>query len=496
MACFEELPDVAIYAILSHLELRRDLATCCLVSKYLKSLATSSLYHTVYLGFAAHIDQIARRFVKEGLAVAQARDPTKSRLAKTCTGYYVRCLIFDDNRYTTLYKRDELLCDYSISDFQSAIPYLKNLTMLAWRSQWLPEKTALFNSLRTHCSQLRSVEIHNWYHIFEPTPDHYADSLFAFTNLDRLAVNSKFLAHGQNRLPESIVSAIQASPNLRSLELDLGEPSIETDRTWSPNKLFKEVGLTFPELHTLRLGGRVVPQWPLTLSKSSTFFRLFFERHQALQSISIAWVPGLNEQNDLGPEIVVSLFPSVRHFEGPAFLCASVLRSPLSLQLESLSILDKQLGSSKAAHINKLASAAESLPRLSTLNFYLESESQAQYRAIREISRVAPSLREVCVQGLHIDLKVSLKPSQFDSFNYMPVYFQMSIVEALRYASNLRKLTARVSIVTPKALRTLLSACPRLEELQDTYKPHAIRYWRVVHGGSGGVELRTLDKPA
>ncbi|CAE6430189.1 unnamed protein product [Rhizoctonia solani] len=476
MACFDELPDVVIYAILSHLELRRDLATCCLVSKYLKALATSSLYHTVYLGFAAHIDQIARRFAEEGLAVAQARGPTKPRLAKKCTSSYVRCLIFDDTRYTTLYKQDELLCDYSISDFQPAIIHLKNLTTLAWRSQWLPEKTALFSSLRAHCSQLRSVEIHNWYHMFEPTPDYYADSLFAFTNLDRLAINSKFLAHGQSRLPESILTAIRSSPNLKSLELDLGEPNIETDRTWSPNKLFKEVGLVFPELHTLRLGGRVVPQWPLTLSKPSTSLRLFFEQHQALQSISIAWTPGLNEQSDLGPEIVVTLFPSVRHFEGPAFLCVSVLRSPLALQLESLSVLDKYIGNSKAKHINELANAAESLPKLSTLNFYLESESQAQYRAIREISRVAPNLREVCVQGLHIDLK-------------------MSIVEALRHASNLRKLTARVSLVTPKALRTLLSVCPRLEELQDTYKPHAIRSWRVLHGASGGVELRTLDKP-
>ncbi|CAE6497409.1 unnamed protein product [Rhizoctonia solani] len=476
MACFDELPDVAIYAILSHLDLRRDLASCCLVSKNLKSLATSSLYHTLYLGFAAHVDQIARRFVEEGLAVAQARAPAQSRLAKKCTSSYVRCLVFDDNRYTTLYKRDELLCDYSISDFQPAIPYLKNLTTMAWRSQWLPEKTALFSSLRTHCSRLRSVEIHNWYHMYDPTPDHYANSLFGFTNLNHLAINSKFLAHGQDRLPESIIAMIRASPNLKSLELDLGEPSIEADRTWSPNKLFKEVGLTFPNLHTLRLGGRVVIQWPLTLSKPSTFFRLFFEQHQALQSISLAWTPRLNEQNDLGPEVVASLFPSVRHFEGPAFLCVSILQSPLALQLESLSVLDKQLGSSKAEHINKLASAAESLPRLSNLNFYLESDPQAQYRAIREISRIAPGLREVCVQGLHIDLR-------------------MSIVEALKYASNLRKLTARVSIVTPKALRTLLNVCPRLEELQDTYKPHAVRSWRVLHGPSGGVELRPLDKP-
>ncbi|CAE6466707.1 unnamed protein product [Rhizoctonia solani] len=476
MACFEELPDVVLYAILAHLELRRDLATCCLVSKYLKDLATSSLYDTVYLGFAGHLDQIARRFVAEGIAAAQAREPTKSRLSKKCTGSYVRCLIFDDNRYTTLYKRDELLCDYSISDFQPAIPYLKNLRTLAWRSQWLPEKTALFTSLRTHCSLLRSVEIHNWYHIFDPIPDHYADSLFGFTNLDRLAINSKFLAHGQNRLPESIIAMIRASANLKSLELNLGEPSTETDRTWSPNKLFKEVGLVFPGLHTLRLGGRIAVQWPLTLSKGSTFFHLFFEKHQALESISLAWAPGLNEQNDLGPEVVTSLFPSVRHFEGPAFLCVSVLRSPLALQLESLSILDKQLGISKTQHINQLANAADSLPNLSVLNFYLESDPQAQYRAIKEISRIAPKLREICVQALQIDLR-------------------MSIVEGLKHASNLRKLTARVSVVTPKALRALLNVCPRLEELQDTYKPHAIRSWRVMHGPAG-VELRPLDKPS
>ncbi|KAJ1300913.1 hypothetical protein OPQ81_003338 [Rhizoctonia solani] len=260
--------------------------------------------------------------------------------------------------------------------------------------------------------------------MFDPAPDHYADSLFGFAKLDHLSINSKFLAHGQNRLPESVIAMIRASPNLKSLELDLGEPSTETDRTWSPNKLFKEVGLVFPELHTLRLGGRIVLQWPLTLSKPSTFFRLFFEQHRALRSISLGWAPGLNEQNDLGPDTVLSLFPSVRHFEGPAFLCVSILNSPLALQLESLSVLDKQLGSSKAMHINKLANAAESLPKLRVLNFYLESDPQPQYHAIRGISQIAPSLREVCVQGLHIDLK-------------------MSIVEALRHASNLRKLTAR-----------------------------------------------------
>jgi hypothetical protein len=145
----------------------------------------------------------------------------------------------------------------------------------------------------------------------------------------------------------------------------------------------------------------------LTLSKGSTFFRLFFEQHRALETVSLAWAPGLNEQSDLGPEIVTSLFPSVRHFEGPAFLCVSVLRSPLALQLESLSVLDKQLGSSKAQHFNQLASATDSLPKLSALNFYLESDPQAQYRAIREISRIAPKLREVCVQAVQIDLRVS-----------------------------------------------------------------------------------------
>lgn len=153
------LPNETIYLIISHLHSRRDLAALCLASRDLNILVFPTLYETLYLGLASHIETLIQRIAAE----VDCLPPFVSKLQiSPC----VRSLIFDDERYTTTYDREQLICHDVISRFEDIIPRFVNLESLAWKSHWLPRNTKMFKSLRTHCPHLRSVEIQNWTYPF------------------------------------------------------------------------------------------------------------------------------------------------------------------------------------------------------------------------------------------------------------------------------------------------------------------------------------------
>jgi hypothetical protein len=156
MTCFDDIPNETVYLILSHLDLRRDLAAFCLVSRNCRTLAFSDLHRTLYLGLASHIEQIVLRISTE---YEQPPLPISLRISPC-----VRCLVFDDERYASKYDREQLICDDIVSRFTNIIHHFTGLESVAWRSHWLPRNTQMFKTLRTHCPRLCSVELLNYYH--------------------------------------------------------------------------------------------------------------------------------------------------------------------------------------------------------------------------------------------------------------------------------------------------------------------------------------------
>ncbi|KAG8785533.1 hypothetical protein FRC12_017461 [Ceratobasidium sp. 428] len=172
---------------------------------------------------------------------------------------------------------------------------------------------------------------------------------------------------------------------------------------------------------------------------------------------------------------MVSLFPSLQHFEGPSFLCIAIVKSSLAPQLESLKILDLSSPSSLARDnkpsvnaICDLAASAESLPTLSSLQFFVDPGTRTS-RVIHELTRAAPELRELAINEATLQ--------------------QLKIPESL-HAPKMRKLTISAGIITPTRLRVLLEACPLLEEIRDTYQPRLTRIWRVSRRADGSAELK------
>lgn len=159
MAGIIPLPNETLYLIISYLHSRRDLAAFCLASRDLNTLIFPTLYETLYLGLASHIEHLIQRIAAE----VDYQPPFASKLQ---ISPHVRSLVFDDEKYTTTYDREQLICHEVISRLEDVIPRLVHLESISWKSHWLPRNTKIFKSLRTHCPRLRSVEIQNWTHPF------------------------------------------------------------------------------------------------------------------------------------------------------------------------------------------------------------------------------------------------------------------------------------------------------------------------------------------
>ncbi|QRW13131.1 hypothetical protein RhiLY_12130 [Ceratobasidium sp. AG-Ba] len=174
---------------------------------------------------------------------------------------------------------------------------------------------------------------------------------------------------------------------------------------------------------------------------------------------------------------MMDLFPSLRNFEGPSFLCLAIAKSSLSSQLESIKLLDLTSPSprvrddtpSKDALYN-LATTVGSLPSLRRFECLLDPRPRVN-RIINDLTRAAPELRELAMDDTALQ--------------------QLKISESL-HAPNLRKLTIRAGLISPLILRALVSVCPRLEELYDAYNPGSIRAWRVNRRPDGVPELKPL----
>lgn len=172
-----------------------------------------------------------------------------------------------------------------------------------------------------------------------------------------------------------------SSPNLASLIFDLSH----NQSAFSPNLLISSLGrrFTFPRLRALQFRGPLNPDWPAFAADSESKshpLRAFLARHPNLEDIVLGWAPYGREYFEIDQDRIVSLFPSIKLFNGPAFLCGAIVKSKLAQQLESLSIGDEILYRDQndvfVDTMTKVASGVTKLPKLRKLRILATTPTQ------------------------------------------------------------------------------------------------------------------------
>lgn len=197
-----------------------------------------------------------------------------------------------------------------------------------------------------------------------------------------------------------IISLIKACPNLESLVLTLREWD-RSEPVWLLDSFFRALdSWTCPSLHTFRAHGQMEPDWLGSLSGDrESPARSFFRRHPGLQDIGLGWgdesMPSTS--SPIAPDDMPVLFPSLRHLDAPAILCASVLASSLSKQIESVTVLDWEARRS-TSRLPEIASTLSPMPRLRKLALIGMRDRHGwsfPVEALKTVLRAAPGLEEL-----------------------------------------------------------------------------------------------------
>ncbi|CAE6479216.1 unnamed protein product, partial [Rhizoctonia solani] len=99
--------------------------------------------------------------------------------------------------------------------------------------------------------------------------------------------------------------------------------------------------------------------------------RLFFARHRAIEDLALGWLTHSAYEGDIDPDDMAQLFPSLKHLEGPAFLCNAITKSEIAQNLESLVLVDMTfLG--ETDWIAAMADGLRDMPKLRRLEIHAE----------------------------------------------------------------------------------------------------------------------------
>ncbi|CUA69188.1 hypothetical protein RSOLAG22IIIB_08318 [Rhizoctonia solani] len=68
--------------------------------------------------------------------------------------------------------------------------------------------------------------------------------------------------------------------------------------------------------------------------------RSFFLRHNKIEDLALGWTPDTAYHGKIDPDEIVRLFPRLKRFEGPAFLCNAITKPDIAQNLEALVMVD------------------------------------------------------------------------------------------------------------------------------------------------------------
>ncbi|KAF8761306.1 hypothetical protein RHS01_00167 [Rhizoctonia solani] len=345
-----------------------NLALASRVCREWKKVAFQPLYHTVYLCLAVHLEQLAQRILTEDAA------------SPTSVSAHLKGLAFDIKYMDE--REEEMISEADIAHINAIIPHLAHLQSLSWNLMFVPQDPGTFQLFQTRCPKLTSVHI--W---IQDDIDFYGDqytSLFGFKDLSHFSLSVRYLPSGfDTEQLEPLTSLLTRSPNISSLVLDL--VSTDGESYYSPTALVSAL---------VKIGSCPKPD--------SHPLRQFLIRHPGIEDIGF----GLFEETEYGdvidPAQVARLFPSLKHFEGPAFLFQPLVQSTLAEQIETLVILDARLQEGDIP-LSNIYDKVSALPKLRKFGIWSsEIDEDILVNVLRTIVDAANQLEEV---EIHADIE-------------------------------------------------------------------------------------------
>lgn len=162
---------------------------------------------------------------------------------------------------------------------------------------------------------------------------------------------------------------IEDSPNLYSMNLVVYSLPAWDMASWFVEPTPLGPVRTFPNLRIYRAVGSICLDWSSFFERPETNgFHSFLQLHPYLHTVTLSWNIWDTWGGNIDPDGLAHLFPSLRHFEGPMFLCEALVQSKLALRLETLGMLDGWVNNDNSA-LTRVADKTTCLPELRTLIF-------------------------------------------------------------------------------------------------------------------------------
>ncbi|CAE6443706.1 unnamed protein product [Rhizoctonia solani] len=395
-----------------------NLAIASRVCREWKKVAFPSLYRTVYLCLAAHLEEFSQRIVTEDAG------------SQLSIGAHVKGLVLDIKYMDEL--EEEMITESDIANINAIIPRLTSLQSLSWNLMFVPRDPETFRLFQTRCPKL------TWVHIWiQDDIDFYGEqytSLLGFKDLSHMSLSMRYLPSGFDTHQLSpLTSLLARCPDISSIILDL--VSTDGESYYSPAGLVASLGeqRVFSQLRRFHTKGHEDPDWTKFFEKPESHpLRQFFIRHPGIEDLGL----GLFEETEYGdvidPAQIAQLFPSLKHFEGPAFIFLPIVQSTLTEQIETLVIIDDKLSEGDIP-LSNMYDKVSSLPKLRKFGIWSgEVEEDILVNVLRTVVNAASQLEEV---EIHPDIEN----------DYGEV---MGLISNL---SNLRSITLNESILTASA---------------------------------------------
>lgn len=166
--------------------------------------------------------------------------------------------------------------------------------------------------------------------------------------------------------------------------------------TWSPGTFVGALeDLTLPSLNTFRALGSTDPDWwGFFDSPQSHPLCNFFKRYPQIHTVGLGWAYQPAYYLPIDPETLAMHFPSLKNFEGSAFMCGPLLASSLAKQLESLVVLD-EVYFGVGPDLSMMTQTMNPLPKLRKLIFHMWKINLTEVEPLKALLSVAPMVDEL-----------------------------------------------------------------------------------------------------
>ncbi|CUA69194.1 hypothetical protein RSOLAG22IIIB_08325 [Rhizoctonia solani] len=147
-------------------------------------------------------------------------------------------------------------------------------------------------------------------------------------------------------------------------------------------------------------------------------FRQFFYRHPRIEDLALGYVHESGYWKDIDPTELPPLFPSLKYFEGPAFLFKPLVLSSLAEQIEKLIVVDNRLYRDS---LIELGDRTTMLPKLRKFGIWAtEVEEGVLVNTLRSVVNASNQLEDIEIHP------------EIDSTNYEEVFSLITQVPSLR----------------------------------------------------------------